>query len=166
MQKNGTESCIKISFNFLFLNMDLNLRYKQADETDIDFLLSLRMKTMNPHYEASGLSTDRETTMQRILYQFEKANIIYLNNQPIGLLKLDRTFTNIDILQLQIDPSQQGKGLGKKILSDILKEASLAGKTVSLSVLKTNKAQYLYKSLGFRIVDEDQYSYFMETERE
>ncbi|THV60531.1 MULTISPECIES: GNAT family N-acetyltransferase [Chryseobacterium] len=146
--------------------MDLNLRYKQADETDIDFLLNLRMKTMNPHYEASGLSTDRETTMQRILYQFEKANIIYLNNQPIGLLKLDRTFTNIDILQLQIDPSQQGKGLGKKILSDILKEASLAGKTVSLSVLKTNKAQYLYKSLGFRIVDEDQYSYFMETERE
>lgn len=146
--------------------MNLNLRYKQADETDIDFLLNLRMKTMNPHYEASGLSTDRETTMQRILYQFEKANIIYLNNQPIGLLKLDRTFTNIDILQLQIDPSQQGKGLGKKILSDILKEASLAGKTVSLSVLKTNKAQHLYKSLGFRIVDEDQYSYFMETERE
>jgi len=146
--------------------MNLDLRYKQADETDIDFLLNLRMKTMNPHYETSGLSTDRETTMQRVLYQFEKANIILLDNQPIGLLKLDRTFTNIEVLQLQIDPSQQGKGLGKKILSDILEEASLAGKTVSLSVLKTNKAQHLYQSLGFRIVDEDQYSYFMETERQ
>lgn len=146
--------------------MKLNLRYKQADEIDIDFLLDLRMKTMNPHYETSGLSTDRETTMQRVLYQFEKANIILLDNQPIGLLKLDRTFTNIEVLQLQIDPSQQGKGLGKKILSDILEEASLAGKTVSLSVLKTNKAQHLYQSLGFRIVDEDQYSYFMETERQ
>jgi len=146
--------------------MNLDLRYKQADETDIDFLLDLRMKTMNPHYETSGLSTDRETTMQRVLYQFEKANIILLDNQPIGLLKLDRTFTNIEVLQLQIDPSQQGKGLGKKILSDILEEASLAGKTVSLSVLKTNKAQHLYQSLGFRIVDENQYSYFMETERQ
>lgn len=146
--------------------MNLDLRYKQADETDIDFLLDLRMKTMNPHYETSGLSTDRETTMQRVLYQFEKANIILLDNQSIGLLKLDRTFTNIEVLQLQIDPSQQGKGLGKKILSDILEEASLAGKTVSLSVLKTNKAQHLYQSLGFRIVDEDQYSYFMETERQ
>lgn len=121
---------------------------------------------MNPHYETSGLSTDRETTMQRVLYQFDKAHIILLNNQPIGLLKLDRTFTNIEVLQLQIDPSEQGKGLGKKILSDILEEASIAGKTVSLSVLKTNKAQHLYKSLGFRIVDEDQYSYFMQTERE
>lgn len=146
--------------------MNPDLHYKQADETDIDFLLNLRMKTMNPHYETSGLSTDRETTLQRVLYQFEKAHIIYLDNQPIGLLKLDRTFTNIEVLQLQIDPSQQGKGLGKKILSDILEEASLAGKTVSLSVLKTNKAQHLYKSLGFRTVDEDQYSYFMETERQ
>lgn len=146
--------------------MNLNLRYKKADDTDIDFLLNLRMKTMNPHYETSGLPTDRETTLQRVLYQFEKADIIFLDNQPIGLLKVDRTFTNIEVLQLQIDPSQQGKGLGKKILSDILEEASLAGKTVSLSVLKTNKAQHLYKNLGFRIVDEDQYSYFMETERQ
>ncbi|REC49668.1 GNAT family N-acetyltransferase [Chryseobacterium pennipullorum] len=146
--------------------MDLDLRYEKADEGDIDFLLNLRMKTMNPHYETSGLSTDRETTLQRILYKFDKANIILLDNQPIGLLKVDRTFTNIDVLQLQIDPSQQGKGLGKRILSDILEEASLAGKTVSLSVLKTNKAQHLYRSLGFKVVDEDQYSYFMETERQ
>jgi len=146
--------------------MDVNLRYKQADDTDIDFLLNLRMKTMNPHYENSGLSTDKETTLQRILYKFENANIILLDNEPIGLLKVDRTFTNIEVLQLQIDPSQQGKGLGKKILADILEEASLAGKTVSLSVLKTNKAQYLYTTLGFIIVGEDQYSYFMETEKQ
>ncbi|UKB83095.1 GNAT family N-acetyltransferase [Chryseobacterium sp. MEBOG06] len=146
--------------------MNTSLTYRQATERDLDFLFDLRTKTMVPHYEVSGLSTDRQTTMQRILYQFEKANIILLDNQPIGLLKVDRTFTNIDILQLQIDPAQQGKGLGKKILTDILEEASLVGKTVSLSVLKTNKAQHLYTSLGFRIVDEDQNSYFMETEKQ
>ncbi|WP_454047261.1 GNAT family N-acetyltransferase [Chryseobacterium sp. Marseille-Q8038] len=146
--------------------MSTSLIYRKATENDIDYLLDLRMKTMNPHYETSGLSTDRETTLQRVLYQFEKADIILLDNQPIGLLKVDRTFTNIEVLQLQIDPSQQGKGLGKKILSDILEEASLAGKTVSLSVLKTNKAQHLYTSLGFKITGEDEYSYFMETERQ
>lgn len=143
-----------------------DLRYKKADETDIDFLLNLRMKTMNPHYEASGLSTDRKTTLQRVLHEFDKAHIILLDHHPIGLLKVDRTFTNIEVLQLQIDPARQGKGLGKKILSDILEEASLAGKTVSLSVLKTNKAQHLYASLGFKIVGEDEHSYFMETERQ
>ncbi|MGH1519316.1 GNAT family N-acetyltransferase [Chryseobacterium sp. JK1] len=145
--------------------MNTSLTYRQATEKDLDFLFDLRTKTMVPHYEVSGLSTDRHTTLQRVLYEFEKAQIILLDNQPIGLLKVNRTFTNIDILQLQIDPAQQGKGLGKKILSDILEEASLAGKTVSLSVLKTNKAQHLYTSLGFKIVDEDQNSYFMETEK-
>lgn len=136
--------------------------YRKATENDIDYLLDLRTKTMVPHYAESNLPTDRETTLQRILYQFDKGYIIFLDNQPIGLLKIDRGDTNIDILQLQIDPSQQGKGLGKMILTDILEEAASKGKTASLSVLKTNKAQHLYTSLGFKIISEDEHSYFME----
>lgn len=142
--------------------MKTSLTYQKATENDIDYLLDLRTKTMVPHYAESNLPTDRETTLQRILYQFDKANIIFLDNHPIGLLKVDRTDTNIDILQLQLDPNQQGKGLGRMILSDILNEASASGKTASLSVLKTNKAQHLYSSLGFEIVSEDKHSFFME----
>lgn len=142
--------------------MKTPLTYQKATENDIDYLLDLRIKTMVPHYAESNLPTDRETTLQRIRYQFDKAHIILLNNHPIGLLKIDRKDKNIDILQLQIDPEQQGKGLGKMILTNILEEASAEGKTASLSVLKTNKAQHLYTSLGFTVVDEDEYSYFME----
>ncbi|MCJ7933072.1 MAG: GNAT family N-acetyltransferase [Chryseobacterium sp.] len=142
--------------------MSVHLTYKKATENDIDFLLDLRMKTMNPHYASSNLPTDRETTLSRILYEFEKANIIFLDQQPIGLLKINRTDVTTEVLQLQIDPSQQGKGLGRMILTGILEEASAAGKTVSLSVLKTNKAQHLYTSLGFTIIGEDEHSYFME----
>ncbi len=142
--------------------MNTQLTFQKATENDIDYLLDLRIKTMVPHYTDSGLPTDRETTLQRILYQFDKAHIILMNGQPIGLLKINRTDTKIDILQLQIDPGQQGKGLGKMILTDILQEASSTGKTAALSVLKTNKAQHLYSSLGFKIVGEDEHSFFME----
>ncbi|MEJ5104526.1 GNAT family N-acetyltransferase [Chryseobacterium sp. MYb328] len=142
--------------------MKTSLTYQKATENDIDYLLDLRTKTMVPHYAESNLPTDRETTLNRILDQFDKANIIFLDHQPIGLLKIDRKNTNIDILQLQIDPSQQGKGLGRMILNDILEEASATGKTASLSVLKTNKAQNLYLSMGFKTVSEDEYSFFME----
>lgn len=142
--------------------MDLNLHYEKAKEADVDFLLSLRMKTMNPHYAESNLPTDREATLQRVLYQFDKAHIIFLHHHPIGLLKINRTEDKTEVLQLQIDPEQQGRGLGKKILKDILDEASETGKTVTLSVLKTNKAQNLYSALGFKIVGEDEHSYFME----
>lgn len=117
---------------------------------------------MNEHYTNSSLPTDRASTLQRVLYQFEKANIIFLNDEPVGLLKIDRSKDPIEVLQLQIDPSQQGKGLGKTILQSILEEASSAGKKASLSVLKSNKAQHLYSSLGFKAVGEDEHSYFME----
>ncbi|GEN72429.1 GNAT family N-acetyltransferase [Chryseobacterium lathyri] len=142
--------------------MNMTITYRKASENDIDYLLDLRTKTMNPHYADSNLPTDKETTLQRILYQFEKAHIILLNNEPAGLLKISKAEDKTEVLQLQIDPSQQGKGLGKTILTDILEEASAEEKIVSLSVLKTNKAQNLYKSLGFKVVDEDEYSYFME----
>ncbi|MDN5397171.1 MAG: GNAT family N-acetyltransferase [Chryseobacterium sp.] len=141
--------------------MNTIITYRKASENDIDYLLDLRTKTMNPHYANSHLPTDRETTLQRILYQFDKAHIILLNDEPVGLLKINRG-DKTEVLQLQIDPTQQGKGLGKKILKDILEEASKEGKTVELSVLKTNKAQHLYTSLGFKTVGEDEHSYFME----
>ncbi|PQA95971.1 GNAT family N-acetyltransferase [Chryseobacterium shigense] len=142
--------------------MKTDLKYRKASENDIDYLLDLRTKTMNPHYADSNLPTDRETTLQRILYQFDKAHIILLNNEPAGLLKISRGDDKTEVLQLQIDPGQQGKGLGKMILQEILEESSKEGKTVELSVLKTNKAQHLYTSLGFKTVDEDEHSYFME----
>jgi ribosomal protein S18 acetylase RimI-like enzyme len=142
--------------------MNTTITYRKASENDIDYLLDLRTKTMNPHYADSNLPTDKETTLQRILYQFDKAHIIFLNNEPVGLLKIDRAEDKTEVMQLQIDPGQQGKGLGKSILSDILEEASKDKKTVTLSVLKTNKAQHLYTSLGSKIVDEDEHSFFME----
>lgn len=142
--------------------MNTTITYKKASENDIDYLLDLRTKTMNPHYADSNLPTDRETTLQRILYQFDKAHIILLNDERAGLLKINRAEDKTEVLQLQIDPIHQGKGLGKRILKDILDETSSSGKAVALSVLKTNKAQNLYSSLGFKIVGEDEHSYFME----
>lgn len=93
--------------------MNTDLTYRKASENDIDYLLDLRTKTMNPHYANSHLPTDRETTLQRIIYQFDKAHIILLNDEPVGLLKINRG-NKTEVFQLQIDPTQQGKGLGKK----------------------------------------------------
>lgn len=85
-----------------------------------------------------------------------------MNNNPVGLLKVSRNQDTIYIIQLQIDPGLQGKGIGKSILKEILKEAENHQKTVTLSVLKTNKARHLYSSLGFTVIDENEHSYFME----
>lgn len=141
--------------------MNLKLEYRKALETDMDFLIDLRMKTMTEHLLSSNLPVTKEFAIKRVLHQFEKAHIIILNDEPIGLLKIDRNRDHIEVMQIQIDPSQQGKGIGKSILEDVIKEAIEVGKPVSLSVLKTNKAQKLYTSLGFKVIDEDEHSYMM-----
>ncbi|MEY8759854.1 GNAT family N-acetyltransferase [Chryseobacterium tongliaoense] len=139
----------------------MDLQYKKASENDIDFLLDLRIKTMNEHLSSSNLPTEKEFHLQRIQYRFDKAQIILLNDEPIGLLKADRSEDKIEVIQIQIDPKQQGKGIGKAILKDIIEESLSVRKPVTLSVLKTNKAQNLYASLGFKVIDEDEYSYMM-----
>ncbi|WP_415328731.1 GNAT family N-acetyltransferase [Chryseobacterium sp. MMS23-Vi53] len=142
--------------------MSFNLQYRKATENDIEFLIDLREKTMSEHYISSNLPATREVHTQRVLYEYDNAKIIIFNDESVGLLKVSRNNETIYIIQLQIDPSLQGKGIGKFILKDMLEEAENTGKTVTLSVLKTNKAQHLYSSLGFVIIDENEHSYFME----
>lgn len=74
-------------------------------------------------------------------------------------MKIEKGRAHIELIQIQIDPRYQGKGLGKKILTELINEAIYEGKSISLHVLKTNKAQKLYFSLGFEIIGEDEHSY-------
>src|SRR6187431_2946479 len=140
-----------------------NLSFKKAFKEDIDFLLWLRKETMVEYYLKAGKEVNEENLLSRINHYFEHAKIILLDNQKIGLLKVFENNNEIEILQIQIAPEYQNKGIGRKIIQSILQEATTNKIPVKLSVLKVNKAQTLYQNLGFVIYDEDQYSYFMKT---
>ena len=141
--------------------MNLNINYRPALDSDKSFLLELRSKTMDPHLTASSLPVSQEAHLQRINYKFDQAYIIELDKVAIGLLKADGKIDNIEIIQIQIDPEYQNRGIGRSVLQNILQEATASKRSVSLSVLKVNRAQELYISLGFKTVAEDESSYFM-----
>jgi N-acetylglutamate synthase-like GNAT family acetyltransferase len=141
----------------------MKLTYQKATEEDIEFLLWLRKETMTEHLVNAGNEINEEKFLDRINYYFEDAKIILLKDQKIGLLKLTKNETEIEIHQLQIEPNYQNKGIGKEIIQAIIQKASIKNIPVKLSVLKVNKAQNLYKTLGFEIYDENEYSYFMKT---
>lgn len=141
--------------------MILNIKYRPALKSDFNFLLGLRIQTMNPHLIASSLPVSDEAHLQRIEYQFKHATIIEINKRAIGLLKVHRQANNIELIQIQVAPSYQGKGIGRRILNDLIKEAIESEKSITLSVLKTNQAKNLYLSVGFKIVGETDDSYLM-----
>jgi len=138
-----------------------NIKYRPALKSDLEFLLDLRIQTMNAHLTASSLPVSDEAHLQRINYQFEHALIIEIDKRAIGLLKIVRQADNIELIQIQIAASYQGKGIGRRILNDLIEEAIESEKTITLSVLKTNKAKNLYSNVGFKIVGETDDSYLM-----
>jgi len=139
----------------------IKLTYRKATQTDIDYLLRLRKQTMNEHLINSGMDVSEENHLKRIMYQFDNAKIIYLNAKKIGLLKVSESQNKIEIIQFQIDPKYQQKGIGQIIIKSIIKKSSKKKLPVILSVLKVNKAKRLYERIGFNIIEENENSFIM-----
>jgi ribosomal protein S18 acetylase RimI-like enzyme len=142
----------------------IELTYRKCLHTDLEYLLWLRKITMNEHLVHSGLAITEENHVNRIMFQFDQAKIILLKDQKIGLLKMFEHQNSIEIIQIQIEPLHQGKGIGQKIIKSILEKASVKKSAVTLSVLKGNKAKKLYDTIGFKVITESTESFIMKYE--
>jgi ribosomal protein S18 acetylase RimI-like enzyme len=139
-----------------------SLSYRKATRNDMAYLLWLRKETMNEHLKNAGIEMNEEKHVERINYQFDESKIILLEGKNIGYLKTKEYKDKIEIIQIQIGLKYQNQGYGQNIINSIIQQARQNNSLVTLSVLKSNKAQVLYKRLGFTIVNEDNHSYIME----
>lgn len=138
------------------------LTFRRATEADIPFLLELRRRTMSEHLRNSGIEPSESELRNRVLVKFDCAELILLAGAPIGLLKVVKQPNEWHLLQIQIVPERQGRGLGSAIIEKLLADAVQTHVTVSLSVLRTNPARELYQRLGFRVVEQNDHAYDME----
>ena len=143
--------------------MSIVITFRKATESDIPFLLELRSTTMNPHIQSAGLPIGDTSHLERIHYRFDCAIIIELELRRIGLFKVVKEGSLWDLVQIQFLPEFQGRGFGKKIISELIDEAQHHNASVKLSVFKKNPAKKLYDSLGFITIEETEASYEMQT---
>ena len=137
------------------------LEKRPATDADIPFLLALRRETMDGWFAASGASMSDDAHLARLMYCFDRAEVLLHNGEPIGLLKVRREPGVWDIVQMQIGSRFQGMGLGRVLLEELLVAAAMARADVQLGVLRANPARRLYERLGFVTVGEDADEYFM-----
>jgi ribosomal protein S18 acetylase RimI-like enzyme len=76
--------------------------------------------------------------------------IIERDGWPIGRLYVARWEKEIRIVDITLLPEFRGLGVGTKLLADLQKEASAAGKSLTIHVERFNRALALYQRLGFR----------------
>ena len=123
-------------------------------EADLPFLRALRAQSMREHLENSGLAYDEAAQAARIPDRFDCARIVVCDGADVGLFKVCREGSPWELIQIQLLPAAQGRGLGAALIRELLADAAAAGVAVELSVLKANPAQRLYARLGFRPVGE------------
>lgn len=102
---------------------------------------------------------DDAAQRDRVLIHFEHAKVIVLDGTDIGLWKTFLRSDAIELVQIQISPPYQGKGIGQRLIRDLQAEAWNQGLPIELHVFRSNRAVRLYASLGFRPVKEDENSF-------
>ncbi len=129
---------------------------RKATDNDLPFVYDLYMHPqVNPHllYEKMDLEQ-----FQPIYQQLLKDEVKYIfedNQQMVGMFKLiPLKYRNAHIAYLGgvgIHPAYNGRGLGEKMLREVLDLAKQHGvKRVELSVGTANeRAIHLYKKVGF-----------------
>lgn len=139
----------------------MKLPRRPATEADIPFLLDLRRETMDEYLRVSGADASEASNLERLLYRFDCAKVLLMNDEPVGLLKVDHGASEWKVIQIQLSPVVQGQGVGRSVLEGVIADARKAGVDVVLSVLKANPARRLYERLGFIVEGEDAHEFFM-----
>lgn len=82
-------------------------------------------------------------------YPGAEFQIILVDGEPAGRLYLHRREQEIRIMDIALLPEFRGRGIGTKILKDILAEGGRTARAVTIHVESFNPAQRLYERLGF-----------------
>ena len=140
----------------------MEAKLRKANKSDIPFLMSLRNVTMNEYLLKSGAPIDNKSHLNRINYRFDAAKIVLFSDKPIGLFKFYLEDSCWHVVQIQLLPEHQRKGIGTNLLKNLQSQAIAKNQTVSLGVLKSNPAKMLYQKVGFIVQKESDMEFTMQ----
>lgn len=139
----------------------MTISFKKAVTEDKPFLLELRKSSMDDHLNKAGIVLTDNQHNERINEFYSDSNIIYMNNNKIGLIKLGVFSDRLHIRQFQLLPSFHNKGIGTNVLKLVIKKAKERQLSITLNVLLDNPALKLYQRNGFIIESQTQLEYQM-----
>jgi ribosomal protein S18 acetylase RimI-like enzyme len=134
---------------------DITLR--PASRDDYDFLWALLVDTMRPYVEATwGWDEAYQRARFRDHFDPSRQDIVLVDGIAAGVFRVERREDCTFLSNIGITPAYQGRGIGTRLIQDLLDEGQARGVTVKLQVLKVNPARSLYERLGFFVVGESE----------
>jgi ribosomal protein S18 acetylase RimI-like enzyme len=129
---------------------------RPARKDEFGFAEAIYIHWMRPLMAALGPwdEAERRAALRRS-FKAAEVNIITLDGSDVGWMQVSERDFDYNLAQIQLMENYCGRGIGTRLIRDLLELAGREGKTVSLSAVRTNRAIGLYERLGFRIIDPD-----------
>ena len=150
-----------------------NYSLRPVDETrDAQFLSSVYASTRDD-LKMIGLPAEQlemlvamqhraQDQYYRSTYPEASHHIICVDDTPVGRLIVERSGSEFLLVDVALLPEFRGRGIGSRVLRDLIDEAAGSGRVMTLQVVKTNPAVDLYKRLGAEITGDTGTHFHME----
>lgn len=139
---------------------------------DDEFLLGLYASTRAEEMSLTNWNADQKREflrwqfdLQRKHYRLHYADaafdVVLLESVPIGRMYVLRQAHDIRLMDISLLPEFRRRGIGGRLVQDLLGEAARTHTPVTLHVEPYNPAVRLYERLGFTVIEERGINLFM-----
>jgi ribosomal protein S18 acetylase RimI-like enzyme len=149
------------------------IAFRTIEEKDQPFVEKVYRSTREKELSSTNWPEEQKhrfVIMQSMAQELEYKNkfkdstyqLILYKKIPAGRLYLWESDKELRVLDISLLPEFQGKGIGGKILTDIINSAHKKNKIVCLHVAPGNPAKKLYERLGFKFIRNEATREYME----
>ena len=138
-------------------NEPLNLVLREATAEDQPFLLEVYASTRIDELAATGWPDDQKRAFIEMQFSARERTyprvdnrIILVDGRAAGRLLVDRREAEIVLSDIALLTEYRNAGIGSRLIQDLMKEATIANKPITLHVVAFSPAVRLYERLGFR----------------
>jgi ribosomal protein S18 acetylase RimI-like enzyme len=137
------------------------VEYEPATPADLDALVALRIEAMQESLERIG-RFDPARARERFAASFEPActRHILVDGQRVGFVVVKQQADGLLLDHLYLQPAAQHRGVGARVLREVLADADAQGLPVHVGALRESAANAFYVRHGFRRVGEAEWDLY------
>ena len=142
----------------------MQYRLTLAAPEEQDWLDELRRAVYESLFIATWGKWDEDRHLRHFAQCWQKGNIstVEIEGERVGMIQLLENDDVVEVGEIQIQPSHQGRGIGSRLLRDTMAQAHVRGKGVVLSAgLQNLRAVNLYERLGFKHTSQSETHFHM-----
>jgi ribosomal protein S18 acetylase RimI-like enzyme len=139
--------------------------FRPIQPEDQEFLCRLYASTRREELAPVPWSEEEKAAFLRMQFEAQhrhyqehypgaRFDLVLADGEPIGRLYVEEWPSQIRLIDIALLPEQRNRGLGSRLLRDLMAEAERAGKPLTIHVEKFNPALRLYRRLGFRSIED------------